>query len=252
MVYSRPRVRPTGRRVDRYSVRGMSDPIADLAALDDATDRLLAEVAALDAAALAAPSRLPGWSRGHVLAHLSRNADALVNVLQGRPMYASAEARDADIERGAGLSPEAQLEDLRASADRLREAAAQFEGEQWQRTVELRNGVTDQAGAIPFRRRVEVELHHVDLGIGRTVADLPGSFTDRALPYLAARFSGHRQVPPLELRAEDGRSWTTGHADGTRLVVAGTPAALVGWLAGRTDGGGLSTDGAALPTLPPL
>jgi maleylpyruvate isomerase len=209
----------------------MSDPIADLAALDDATDRLLADAATLDAAALAAPSRLPGWSRGHVLAHLSRNADALVNVLQGRPMYASAEARDADIERGAGRSPEAQREDLRASADRLRQAAAQFEGEQWRRTVELRNGVTDQAGAIPFRRRVEVELHHVDLGIGRTVADLPGSFTDRALPYLAARFSGHRQVPPLELRAEDGRSWTTGHADGPRLVVAGVGlAGVVVWV----------------------
>ncbi|MEV0474381.1 maleylpyruvate isomerase N-terminal domain-containing protein, partial [Streptomyces prunicolor] len=30
-------------------------------------------------ASVAEPSRLPGWSRGHVLAHLARNADALVN-----------------------------------------------------------------------------------------------------------------------------------------------------------------------------
>lgn len=230
----------------------MSDPIADLAALDQATDRLLADAATLDAPALAAASLLPGWSRGHVLAHLSRNADALVNVLQGRPMYVSAEARDADIERDSGRSPQEQLADLRQSAARLREAAGRLTEEEWGRTVRLRNGVTDAASAIPFRRRVEVELHHVDLGTGRTVADLPGSFTDRAVPYLAARFAGHPDVPPLELRAEDGRTWTTGRDDGPRLVVAGTPAALVGWLAGRTGGAGLTADGAALPVLPPL
>ena len=27
------------------------------------------------------PSLLPGWSRGHVLTHLARNADAMVNLL---------------------------------------------------------------------------------------------------------------------------------------------------------------------------
>ena len=35
----------------------------------------------LDPAQLAGPSRLPGWTRGHVLSHLARNADALVNLL---------------------------------------------------------------------------------------------------------------------------------------------------------------------------
>jgi maleylpyruvate isomerase len=230
----------------------MSVPTADLAALDEATGRLAAAVAALDPPALAAPSLLPGWTRGHVLAHVSRNADALVNVLRGRPMYPSAEARDADIARDADRSPAAQLADLTASAERLRQAAAEYGAEQWAQRVELRNGVTDVAAAIPFRRRVEVELHHVDLGIGRTVADLPDGFTDAAVPYLARRFGGRADVPALELRAADGRSWTTGRADGTALVVTGTPGALTGWLAGRTDGTGLTADGAALPVLPPL
>lgn len=241
------------------------DPAADLAAVTTATDRLAHTAAELDADDLGAASLLPGWTRGHVLTHLSRNADALVNVLAGRPMYASDTARDDDIEAGAGRPPAAQLSDLRESAERLRRAADRFAGSDWERTVALRNGVTDTAGSVPFRRWVEVELHHVDLGTGRTVGDLPGAFTDRALDYLTRRFHGHAQVSALELRAEDGRSWHTGRApdrsgntpsgaglaDG-RLVVAGPSHALVGWLTGRTTGSGLHTGGAELPVLPPL
>jgi maleylpyruvate isomerase len=36
------------------------------------------------------------------------------------------------------------------------------------------------------------------------------------------------------------------------VVVAGTPAALVGWLSGRTPGSGLSAGDGGLPDLPPL
>ncbi|MDT3445810.1 maleylpyruvate isomerase N-terminal domain-containing protein [Pseudofrankia sp. BMG5.37] len=39
---------------------------------------LLAKEADLDDDALDAPSSLPGWSRGHLLAHIAANADALV------------------------------------------------------------------------------------------------------------------------------------------------------------------------------
>ena len=31
--------------------------------------------------AFAAPSALPGWSRAHVLTHVARNADAMINLL---------------------------------------------------------------------------------------------------------------------------------------------------------------------------
>lgn len=79
----------------------MLDHVRDLESLREATERLLTAVARLDNASVAEPSRLPGWSRGHVLAHLARNADALVNVLEGRPMYPDAVTRDSDIERDA-------------------------------------------------------------------------------------------------------------------------------------------------------
>lgn len=196
-------------------------------------------------------SRLPGWTRGHVLTHLSRNADALVNVFEGRPMYVSAEARDADIETGAPRPLDVQLADLRESAERLRGAAADVTD--WSRVVELRNGVTDRAERVPFRRWIEVELHHVDLGIGYELEDLPADFTEREIDFLTARFSGHPDVPATTLAAVDGRTWTTGGgADGDPVAVEGTAAGLLGWLAGRRDGAALAVKGGDLPSLPPL
>jgi maleylpyruvate isomerase len=228
----------------------MMDHARDLDSVREATDRLLTAAAELDNATVAEPSRLPGWSRGHVLAHLARNADALVNVLQGRPMYVSGEARDADIERDAPRPLEVQLTDVRESAARFQEAAAA--PADWSRTVELRNGVTDSASRVPFRRWVEAELHHVDLGIGYELEDLPEEFVEREIDFLTDRFSGHPEVPPT--RVTDGtRAWNTGRAaSAPEVTVAGPAPVLLGWLAGRRDGAALTVEGGPLPVLPPL
>lgn len=240
----------------------MTSPGHDLAHVREATDRLLAAVAKLgDPAAAggehgdsatAAPSQLPGWSRGHVLAHLARNADALINVLAGRPMYVSPEARDADIERDAARPLTAQLDDLRDASARLDGAFAAQPEDSWERTVELRNGIRDTASSLPFRRWLEVELHHVDLGIGYGIEDLPGAFIERELAALADRFAGHPDIDrAIELRSDDGSTFRTGPDKGDPVVVTGSPAQLVGWLSGRTPGSGLSAS-AGLPALPPL
>ncbi|MET9517259.1 maleylpyruvate isomerase family mycothiol-dependent enzyme [Streptomyces sp. NPDC002994] len=228
----------------------MNDHVRDLASVREATDRLLAATDKLDNAAVTQPSRLPGWTRGHVLAHVARNADALVNVLAGRPMYISAEARDADIERDAPRPLAVQLEDVRDSAVRFDEAAAA--PADWSRTVALRGGVTDSASRIPFRRLVEVELHHVDLGIGYELEDLPQEFTGREIAFLADRFAGNPGVPAIVLTAADGGQWRTGSTEGDPVNVTGTAPDLLGWLAGRRDGAALDTAGAPLPALPPL
>ncbi|MFE2439891.1 maleylpyruvate isomerase family mycothiol-dependent enzyme [Streptomyces sp. NPDC059409] len=219
----------------------MIDHAHDLESVRDATERLLTAVGKLDNASVTESSRLPGWSRGHVLAHLARNADALVNVLEGRPMYVSGEARDADIERDAPRPLDAQLADVRESAARfLATGAAPAD---WSRTVELRNGVTDSASRVPFRRWVEVELHHVDLGIGYELEDLPAEFTAREIDFLAARFAGHPDVPPTRL-TDGTRAWRTGReTDTPEVTVTGPPADLLGWLAGRRVGSALSAEG---------
>ncbi|MFD9501725.1 maleylpyruvate isomerase family mycothiol-dependent enzyme [Streptomyces sp. NPDC060035] len=229
----------------------MIDHVHDLDAVREATERLLSATGELDNAAVAEPSRLPGWSRGHVLAHLSRNADALVNVLQGRPMYASSETRDLDIDRDAPRPLAEQLADLRGSGDGFLAAAAA--PADWSRTITMRNGVTDSASRVPFRRWVEVELHHVDLGIGYELEDLPEEFVIRENDFLAERFAGHPDVAPTTAVAEDGRLWTTGGgADIGPVVVRGSAPDLLGWLCGRRDGSGLTAEGGPLPALPPL
>ncbi|WP_328772423.1 maleylpyruvate isomerase family mycothiol-dependent enzyme [Streptomyces sp. NBC_00286] len=242
----------------------MIDHAHDLASVCDATDRLLAAVAKLDSAAAAEPSRLPGWTRGHILAHLARNADALVNVLAGRPMYASPATRDAEIERDAPRALGIQLADLRESADRFQDAASV--SADWSRTVELRNGVKDSASRVPFRRWVEVELHHVDLGIGYELEDLSEEFTQREINFLAERFRGHPDVPALLIKQDDGRMIPTGAVESVSqeqiesgyepplpgLTVSGRQADLLGWLCGRRDGSVLTTEGGPLPALPPL
>ncbi|MEV7191792.1 maleylpyruvate isomerase family mycothiol-dependent enzyme [Streptomyces sp. NPDC093510] len=227
----------------------MIDHVRDLASVRDATERLLSAASKLNNDSTAEPSRLPGWTRGHVLAHVARNADALVNVLSGRPMYESAQARDADIERDAPRPLDAQLEDVRESGARFL-----AEGERpadWSRTVELRNGVTDSASRVPFRRWVEVELHHVDLGIGYELEDLPEEFVQREITFLTTRFSGNRDVPPT--RVTNGtHTWTTGREGDSEVTVSGSSPDLVGWLSGRRDGSALTAEGGLLPALPPL
>jgi maleylpyruvate isomerase len=228
----------------------MIDHVRDLASVRDATERLLTAAAKLDNAAVTDQSRLPGWTRGHVLAHLARNADALVNVLEGRPMYVSGDARDNDIARDAPRPLDVQLADVRESAARFQDAAAV--PADWSRTVELRNGVTDSASRVPFRRWGEVELHHVDLGIGYELEDLPAEFTEREIDFLAQRFEGHPEVPPTRL-TDGTRAWSTGReASEPATTVTGERAELLGWLAGRRDGSALTVTGGGLPALPPL
>nr|WSY55758.1 maleylpyruvate isomerase family mycothiol-dependent enzyme [Streptomyces sp. NBC_00886] len=228
----------------------MIDHAHDLASVRDATERLLTAAAKLDNASAAEPSQLPGWSRNHVLAHLARNADALVNVLEGRPMYATASTRDADIERDASRPLDVQLGDVRESAARFQAVGAA--PADWSRRVELRNGVVDTASRVPFRRWVEVELHHVDMGIGYELEDLSEEFTRREIDFLAERFTGHPDAPSTHL-TDGTHAWSTGRAaDKPEVTVTGRPADLLGWLCGRRDGSGLTIDGDSLPTLPPL
>ena len=70
------------------------------------------------------PSLLPGWDRRHVVAHVARNADALVNLMtwartgEETPMYPSVEARDAGIAEAAALDPPALRTELKGGTNR--------------------------------------------------------------------------------------------------------------------------------------
>jgi len=51
--------------------------------IDDATQRLLGTARLLTDPDLREPSLLPGWTRGHVLAHVAGSADAMRSLLAG-------------------------------------------------------------------------------------------------------------------------------------------------------------------------
>ena len=94
------------------------------------TEHVFALVAKLSDAELAEPSALPEWSRAHVVAHLARNAEALIRLVAWArtgvetPMYPSREARAADIAASAGHPPERLRAELTATAADLDAALA--------------------------------------------------------------------------------------------------------------------------------
>ncbi len=171
-----------------------------LTRLGGSTDRLLATADVLTDTGTAAESRLPGWTRGHVLTHLARNADAFRNLLTWArtgaetPMYPSEEVRGREIEAGAGRSAAQLAADLRASAAAFAGAAAELPAMAWDAPVS-RRGVTFPARDILSGRRSEVEIHHVDLGAGYEPGDWPADFVGVTLARVATDFAGRPDAP---------------------------------------------------------
>ena len=236
-----------------------------------ATDRLLRTVDGLTDADLRGPSLLPGWTRAHVLAHVARNADGLVNLVETartgeeRPMYAGGrEGRDADIETGAGRHVGDVRLDLAESAERLLEAFADFPEDGLGREVALPSGASAYGWEIPLLRVREVEIHHVDVGLGYTPDDWTLEFAERTLDQLAPLFRDARDCPVGVLAATDSEGrWEVASA-GTQLSgsplsetplsetrLSGPRTALLAWLTGRTAGEGLDISPAgAVPPAP--
>lgn len=135
-----------------------------------------------------APSLCTGWSRGHVLTHLARNADGMCALVRaavdgtGETMYRSMQGRDDDIEAGAGRPRAELVADLEATAAALAEAFARLRPEhaaaELERTPGQRFGV---AGSLPFLRLREVVYHHVDLDAGFGFEDVEPALVDRFL-----------------------------------------------------------------------
>lgn len=236
------------------------DPLKDASAVREATAGLIEAVAALGPAAAAEPSLLPGWTRAHVLTHLARQADAMVNLLTWArtgvetPMYAGEEAREKDIEDGAGRPLDELLDDLRLTGDRFAMAVEDMSPKDWAAQVRTRQGTVLPAAEVPARRLAEIHIHRVDLGIGTAFADLPAEFVSRELGVLIDRLSGREGIAAVRLRdAESGTAWDIGAAGEPEVTVTGPRSALLAWLTGRSGGAGLAAEPAMpLPVLPPL
>ncbi|WP_409329261.1 maleylpyruvate isomerase family mycothiol-dependent enzyme [Trujillonella humicola] len=197
----------------------------------------------------AGPSLLPDWSRAHVLGHLAGNADALVNLLAWArtgvetPMYASPEARNAEIARRAALDPAALEAEVLTSTRRLAEAVAGLPEQAWAAQVRTAQGRTVPASEVLGMRAREVWVHAVDLDAGVSFADVPAEVLTDVVDEVFAAWDRRGDTPALTLFA-DGREWGSGEP-----AVAGSLPDVAGWVSGRTAGQGLRADG-PLPALP--
>ena len=238
----------------------MDDANDVLTALQSATGRLLDGVASLSDAAATQPSLLPGWSRGHVLTHLARNAEGSTRLLTwartGVPSYEyeSAEARAAAIEAGAGRPAKVLIEDVLRTTAALEEAAAGMPPQAWRRVVRYTGGQERPADVILPSRLAEVLIHHVDLDLGFMPGDWPGFFVTDMLRLLASSLSQRDGIAAMRLASSDGGgSYSIGDAGSANITVTGSGPELLAWLLGRADGRriGREPDG-PLPALPAI
>jgi maleylpyruvate isomerase len=192
---------------------------ADLVGARSAHQRLRTTLDRLDDAAVRQPSRLPGWTVGHVLSHLARNAESHVRILEGAlvgehlEQYAGGVSqRSADIGAGAGRSASALVEDVLRSAARLEDLWAAVTPEAWAGHG-LAGGAIWPCRDLPFHRWREVEVHHVDMGVGYEINDWPEE-------YVAAELTRSLAALPDRLPDDEARR------------------RLLAWLLGRTDSPG--------------
>jgi maleylpyruvate isomerase len=244
--------------------------------VNEATGRLRAGLDSLTEADAAHPSLCPGWTVGHVLTHIARNADALRRGAEGArrgeavPMYDSVEARNDEIEAGAGRPMTELVADVTSSAAGLSDTWSAMRTADWDRPMLHHRYGTLPLNHTPMMRLCEVEIHHVDLG-GRFRPDgWPDSFVAHILSGADGLSGRLRDGLALQVWATDtGEHWSTdagggasagagGGADssagaGRRVVVAGPSWAIAAWLVGRPGpvADSLSVTGGDLPQLKP-
>jgi maleylpyruvate isomerase len=237
----------------------MSESAAELQALRASTTDLLQDLGRhhWSAADVAAPSLCTGWTRGHVLTHLARNADGVAATLEGALAGAVVErypdgwaARNAAIDAGSRRPFAELVADVRDSAARLdRTFAAVVDADGWGRVTEKGH----PASHWPMARWKEVEIHRLDLAAGYSPDRWPpalvaalfepvvGTLPDRVRQAVHVTVTPDRSL----LTEFSGREWAAG--EGNPVEVAGPDWAVLAWLVGRP-----STAAEALTATPEL
>lgn len=207
-------------------------PADDIAGSLAAHRTLLDRLATLTDAQARQPSRLPGWTVGHVLTHLARNADsharAFAAAAEGRSGVArygiGTSQRDDEIEAGAGRSAAELVADVASSAEALERCWATCPDGAWAVVGRSGTGAAEPVAQLPWKRWREVEVHHADLGLGFGFEDWSSSYVRRELRLaeMAWRASRPMGLTPLPAAAN-----------------ALPPATRLAWLLGRVEIEGL-------------
>ncbi|MEU1626960.1 maleylpyruvate isomerase family mycothiol-dependent enzyme [Streptomyces sp. NPDC020096] len=207
----------------------MQPPVAAVIEAHGTLHRLLAD---LDDEQVTAPSPLPGWSRGHVLAHLTDAARMYArcaeHALRGElvePYDGGAAERDAILAATAGRTAAEHRAALAEQSAHLESIWAKTSDQDWSRPVRYRNA--DIAATVYARWR-EVWIHMTDLSLGLRPTDWPADLAAHAIDFLLPRLPAGTSVTA----GDTGQRWSTGDASG--LTVTAALRDLAAWLSGRT------------------
>lgn len=179
--------------------------------LNTSTELFLVQVGALSDEQFAQPSKLPGWSRAHLVAHVHYNAQALRRLLhwartgERSPMYASTEQRNNEISEGAQLTPDKLRALVRESADALAADCDTLPDQCWRREVVTAQGRTVPATEIRWMRTREVAVHAIDLDTGAGFADLPDDLNTALVKDAVTKRCGSGEAAELA-------EWLTGRS----------------------------------------
>ena len=229
-----PPVNPVTFRAGGTNTLGV---VFDVQRIVDAHAALVAHLEAMagrPGAEAGAPSELPGWTRGHLLTHIARNAESLQRLLEGAELGLSVyqypgglQQRDGDIAAGAGRPWGELVDDIRLTAAMFEAACVRHT--RWDGAGVSGRGQPAPAAEVPFRRWREVLVHHTDLGDdGYTPEQWPAEYVREELERQTMTWNartpmGTAGLPPEALAAPEL----------TRLL----------WLMGRTDIDGLEPAG---------
>ncbi len=232
----------------------------DLALLDAQTDLLLESVRLFTDDSVREPSGLPGWSRGHVLAHIDGNALGLGRLARWardgveRPMYISREVRDADVSLHAGRSSSEHLSAVTESARVLRSDLGMLDSQQLSGQVMLANGLLVSVSSLARHRLQEVCVHHHDLGADTySWLEWPEVMAAHMVRLVARDFRVRDEFPVGSVILVDPKTAAQESLTITsdESSVAGSPQELLAWLLGRSIGAGLvTTPNESIPAAP--
>jgi maleylpyruvate isomerase len=155
------------------------------------------------------PSLLLGWSVGHVLTHIARNADSVVWRLEGaargelRDQYPGGlEQRAADIEAGAARPAAVLVRDVQQTSAAVERTMAGLPVAAWDAPSRTSRGVVESSRDAVLSRWREIVVHHGDLGLG--LVKFPPALIDAWLPRELSRL-GERTDPASLLAWVIGR-----------------------------------------------
>jgi maleylpyruvate isomerase len=246
-----------------------------LAELHKAADALSSQAAKLAEADVPAPSALPGWTRGHVLAHITGISNAMARQLEYAARGETVELYDGGydgrtkaIEMNAGHALEQHRADLDAALERALRAFDSLEedtgsdaagGEStaadaagagsWRAPISYRGGVVLDGGLALWR---ELVIHASDLSTGRGPETWSRQFCEHLFTFLAERVPAEQKLVLQPL----GMPPVTIGTGGRSTVISGMITDIGAWLAGREPSLGslrasAAADGVDLPELLP-